>query len=160
MSQAQATSYQQLEGLTSQFVTSNPQTRRGDLKGKIRREAFAIAFECLVEPNRRHAIKSGKIGVENHALPANREDEMFNGIFREFGRCWAHRRGVCPAACPCRHPRINGKSSSSRPSQRLALWHSELSAPPRAISAGTLDSQPGTAAGSSTAVSPATSRAG
>jgi hypothetical protein len=55
------------------------------LESEVRREAISVAFESLVELFRGHAVKSGKIGVEDDALPADRENERFNEFAWELG---------------------------------------------------------------------------
>jgi hypothetical protein len=49
-------------------------------KDKVWRELGAIPLDLLVESLRGHAVKLGKIGVEQHLIPAHHEDPTSNVV--------------------------------------------------------------------------------
>ena len=52
----------------------------GQLEAEIFGKFSGIALGGLIEAERRHAVEAGEVGVENHAVTADRKDAGRDGV--------------------------------------------------------------------------------
>jgi hypothetical protein len=92
------------------------------LESKVRREAFGMAFDCLIENLGRDAVDQRKIAIQQHLLPANRQHARLEsqrgrrcGATYALDRRWdSHSQIILRRSLNARSTPRSGSSGMSR----------------------------------------------